>query len=139
MIDDLNTDMDVIENMTGKLECLKCHPTITFNPSHQPHFVKHISAHILYNKTVDCSLESCGLCLSPAPLCKFILTNGKGHTGNVAINMNASSCLNLIKISISVVAKCSDASPCTNHPMHCPYYLCSSLAVWTYNFHQHLL
>ena len=34
MIDDLNTDMDIIENVTGKLECLKCHPTITFNPLH---------------------------------------------------------------------------------------------------------
>ena len=34
VIDDLNTDTDVIENMTGKLECLKCHPTITFNPLH---------------------------------------------------------------------------------------------------------
>ncbi len=88
---------------------------------------------------MDHSLESCRLCLSPAPLCKFILTNGKGHARNVTINMNASSCLNLIKISISVVAKCSDASPCTNHPIHCPYCPHSSPAVWSYNFRQHLL
>jgi len=139
VIDDLITDTDVIENVTGKLECLKCHPTVTFNPLHRQRFVEHISSHILYDKTVDCSLEPCGLCLSPAPLCKFVLTNGKGRAGNVAIDMNASSCLNLIKISISVVAKCSDASPCTNHPMHCPYCPHSSLAVWSYNLRQHLL
>ncbi len=84
-------------------------------------------------------LEPCRLCLSPAPLCKFILTNRKGCTGNIAIDINASSCLNLIKISISVATKCSDASPCTNHPMHCPYCPHSSLAVWSYNFCQHLL
>jgi hypothetical protein len=139
VIDDPNADPDVIANATGKLECLKCHPTITFNPSHRQRFVKHVSTHILHDKTVDRSLEPCGLCLSPAPLCKFVLTNGKGRAGNVAIDMNASSCLNLIKISISVAAKCSDASPCTNHPMQCPYCPHSSPAVWTYNFHQHLL
>jgi hypothetical protein len=112
---------------------------VTFNPSHQQRFLEHVSAHILYDKSVDRSLEPCGLCLSPAPLCKFVLTNSKGHAGNVAIDMNTSSCLNLIKISISVAAKCSDASPCTNHPMHCPYCPRSSPAVWSYNFHHHLL
>ncbi len=139
MIDEIDTDTDVIENISGKLECVKCNPTITFNPSHQQCFVEHVSTHILYDKTVDRSLEPCRLCLSPAPLCKFILTNGKGHTGNIAIDMNASSCLNLIKISILVATKCLDALPCTNHPMRCPYCPHSSPAVWSYNFHQHLL
>ena len=138
-IDNFDTDTDIIENGTGKLECLKCHPTVTFNPSHQQCFVEHVSAHILHDKTVDCSLEPCGLCLSPAPLCKFVLVNCKGRTRNVAIDMNASSCLNLIKVSISVAAKCSDASICTNHPMSCPYCPRSSPAVWSYNFCQHLL
>jgi hypothetical protein len=138
-IDDFDTNIDIIENGTSKLECLKCHPTVTFNPLHRQRFLKHVSAHILHDKTIDCSLEPCGLCLSPAPLCKFILVNSKGRARNVTINMNVSSCLNLIKISILVATKCSDASPCTNHPMSCPYYMHSSLAVWSYNFRQHLL
>ena len=117
MIDDPNANPDVIANATGKLKCLKCHPMIMFNPSHQQHFVEHVSMHILYDKTVDHSLEPCGLHPSPAPLCKFILINGKGCAGNVAIDMNVSSCLKLIKIFILVAAKCSDVSPCTNHPM----------------------
>ena len=112
---------------------------VTFNPLHQQHFVKHISTHILYDKSINHSLKPCGLCLSPAPLYKFVLTNRKGHTGNVAIDINASSCLNLINISISVAAKCSNASLCTNHPMCCPYCPHSSPGVWSYNFHQHLL
>ena len=139
MIDDFDTDRDIIENGAGKLECLKCDPTITFNPSHRQRFVEHVGAHILHDKSVDRSLEPCGLCLSPAPLCKFVVTNGKGRSGKVAINMNTSSCLNLIKLSISVAAKCSDASPCTNHPMSCPYCPHSSPAIWSYNFRQHLL
>ena len=139
MIDDFDTNRDIIENGVGKLECLKYDPTITFNPSHWQHFVKHVSAHILHDKSIDHSLEPCGLCLSPALLCKFIVTNGKGHSGKVGINMNVSLCLNLIKLSILVVAKCSDALPCTNHPMSCPYCPHSSLAIWFYNFLQHLL
>jgi len=139
MIDNFNTNRDIIKNGTGKLECLKYDPTIMFNPSHWQCFVEHISTHILHDKSIDHSLEPCGLCLSLALLCKFTLTNGKGHSRKVAININASSCLNLIKLLISVVAKCSDALPCTNHPMNCHYCPHSSPAVWSYNFCQHLL
>ena len=67
------------------------------------------------------------------------LMKTKGRTGNLAIDMKTSSCPNLVKFSITTAAKCSEASPCTNHPMHCPYCPKSSPVVWSYTFCQHLL
>ena len=83
-------------------------------------------------------MEPCGLCLRPTPLCKIYLRKTKGRAGNIAINMRASSCSNLVKFSITVAAEFSDSSPCTNHPMNCPYCPKSSPAVWTYTFREHL-
>lgn len=123
------------------LRCPNCRPIVRFNPSLRQRVVEHISAHILYDPSVDQSSEPCGLCLRPASLCKIVLKKGKGQTGNLAIDMKASSCPNLVKFSIATAAHCSDASPCTNHPIVCPH--ChdseSSPVIWSYNFQSHLL
>ena len=121
------------------LACPKCQPTIKFNPSNQHYVIEHIGAHILHDTSVDCSSEPCELHLCPAPLCKIILKKAKGHTGKLAIDMESSSCPNLIKFSITNVATYFETSPCTNHPMRCPYCPKLNLAVWSYNFHHHLL
>jgi hypothetical protein len=121
------------------LACPQCQPTVLFNSSLRQHIVEHISVHILHDPSVDRSTEPCGLCLWPAPLCKINLIKTKGRTGNLAIDMKTSSCPNLVKFSISTAAKCSEASPCTNHPLHCPYCPKSSPVVWSYTFCQHLL
>ncbi|KAI0283829.1 hypothetical protein BC826DRAFT_891645, partial [Russula brevipes] len=119
--------------------CPKCQPTIDFDSSLRQRVVEHIGAHILHDASVDRSSEPCGLCLRPAPLCKINLKKTKGHAGNLAIDMKTSSCPNLVKLSIMIASKCSDASPCTNHPMRCPYCPKSSPAVWSYTFRQHML
>jgi hypothetical protein len=103
--------------------------------------VEHISAHILHDPSVNHASEPCGLYLRPAPLCKIILKKAKGQMGNLAIDMKASSCPNLVKFSITVVAECSDSSPCTNCLIVCPHCDDSELSpvVWSYNFRSHLL
>lgn len=121
------------------LACPKCQPSIAFDSSLRQRIVEHISAHILHDSSVDRSTEPCGLCLRPAPHCKIILKKTKGRTGNLAIDMKASSCPNLVKFSIRIAAKCSEASPCTNHPMNCPYCPKAAPATWSYTFRQHLL
>ena len=75
------------------------------------------------------------------PLCKIVLKKGKGQAGKLSIDMEASTCPNLMRLSITVAAVCSDSSPCTNHPMICPLYNDSELhsVVWSYNFRFHLL
>ncbi|KAI0282664.1 hypothetical protein BC826DRAFT_1110697 [Russula brevipes] len=77
------------------LVCPKCQPTVTFNSSLRQRIVEHIGAHILHDTAVGRADEPCSLCLRPAPLCKIILKKTKGRTGNLAIDMKASSCPNV--------------------------------------------
>ena len=121
--------------------CPNCRPIMTFNKSHGQCIVEHISAHILHDPSVDCLSELCGLCLQPAPLCMIVLKKAKGQSSNLAIDIQASSCPNLVKFSIAIAAQYSDSSLCTNRPIVCPH--CdgseSSPVVWSYNFRSHLL
>ena len=123
------------------LICPKCQPTVRFKPSQGQRIVEHIGAHVLHDPSVDRFSEPCGLCLRPAPLCKIVLRKAKGKTGKFAIDVDASSCPNIVKFSIGVAAECSNSSPCTNHPIVCSY--CddsgSGRIVWSYNFRAHLL
>lgn len=134
-------DTGVADSDQFGLTCPNCHPTVTFNPAHRQRIVEHIGAHILYDPSVNRLSEPCGLCLRPAPHCKIVLKKAKGQSGKLAIDMNASSCPNLVKFSMAIASACSNASPCTNHPLACPYCDDSELdrVVWSYNFRQHLL
>jgi len=109
------------------LTCPNCHPIMTFNPLFQQCIVEHISTHILHDRLVDRPSEPCGLCLQPVPLCKIVLKKAKGQIGNLSINIEARSCPNLVKLSIKIAADCSKKSPCTNHPVVCPY--CNDLVL----------
>ena len=123
------------------LMCPNCHPIVTFDLAHRLHIVEHIGAHVLYDPSVRRLSEPCGLCLRPAPLCKIVLKKGKGKAGKLAIDMEKSSCPNLVKVSLAVAAQCSYSSPCTNHPIICQYCDASesSPVIWSYNFRSHLL
>jgi len=134
-------DTGIVDSGQIGLTCPNCHPVVTFNPAHRQRIVEHIGAHILYDPSVNRLSEPCGLCLRPAPLCRIVLKKAKGQSGNLSIDMEASSCVNLVKFSIAIATACSDASPCTNHPLVCPYCDDSELGqvVWSYNFRQHLL
>ena len=137
VVEELDGDVHNMEHVG--LACPKCQPTINFNPVHRQCVVEHIGAHVLHDDSVDRSSEPCGLCLRPAPLCKIMFKMTKGRVGHLAIDMKSSLCPNLIKFSITNAAACSESSPCTNHPMKCPYCPKSSPAVWSYNFRHHLL
>ena len=130
--------MDIVSIKHSGPACTRCQPSITFNTKYRQRIIEHCGAHILFDRSIDRSLEPCGLCLHPAPLCKIYLRKTKGRTGNITIDMRVSSCSNLIKFSITVATQFSDASPCTNHPICCPYCPNSSLAVWSYTFCKHL-
>ena len=120
------------------MACPKCQPSINFSPLNRHYLIKHIKAHILHNTSVDSSSEPCELCLHPVPLCKILFKKARGWMGKLAINMKSSSCPNLIKFSIANVAACFETSPCTNHPMKCPYCPKLNPAVWSYTFCHHL-
>jgi len=134
-----NLSMDTASTQHSGPACTRCQPTVAFNTKYRQRVIEHSGAHILFDHSIDRSLEPCRLCLCPAPLCKIYLRKTKGHTGNIVIDTRASTCSNLIKFSIAVAAQFSDASPCTNHPMCCPYCPSSSPAVWSYTFHKHLI
>ena len=136
MLEDLGTDAVTIEH--SGLACMRCQPTVTFNTKHQQRIIEHNGAHLLFDHSIDRSMEPCGLCLCPVPLCKIYLRKSKGHTGNITIDMRRSSCPNLVKFSIAIAAESSDASPCTNHPFRCPNCPDLSPAVWSYTFREHL-
>jgi hypothetical protein len=136
VLDDLSTDTASVKH--NGPACTRCQPSVTFNTKYRQRIIEHSGAHILFDSSIDRNSEPCGLCLRPAPLCKIYLRKTKGRTGNIAIDMRASACSNLIKFSIAIAAQFSDASPCTNHPMRCPYCPNSSPAVWSYTFREHL-
>jgi len=139
MLEHAGLDTSLVDHIG--LACPNCHPTVTFDPSLRQCVVEHIGAHILHDPSVDRSSKPCGLCLQPAPLCKIVLKKAKGKKGKISIDMEESSCPNLVGLSVAVATGCSKSSPCTNHPMHCPH--CnrseSSSVVWSYNFRFHLL
>ena len=136
VLEDPSIDTATIKH--GGPACTRCQSIVTFHPKHQQCIIEHSSTPILFNPSIDRTLEPCGLCLHPMPLCKIYLRKTKGRAGNIAIDMRASSCSNLVKFSITVTAEFSDSSPCTNHPMCCLYCPDSSPAVWSYTFCEHL-
>ncbi len=113
--------------------CPQCSPTVALDLSQGQHILEHIGAHILNDPGVDRSMELCGLCLRPMPLCQFFLTKGKGAHGSLKINQTLSrGCLMKVKYSYSVAAESSPSSPCSNVLVSCPLCPKSNPAVWKY-------
>jgi hypothetical protein len=94
---------------------------------------------VLFDAHVHQNREPCGFCLCTDTACQLSLV--KKHSGNQEgqkIDMKASSCPKLSKMSYKSAAEYKPKSPCTNVPVYCP--LCSDRApaIWKYNLEAHL-
>ena len=127
---------DLVE--LGSSDCPRCSPSVALDLSQGQRVLEHVGAHILNDDGVDRSMELCGLCLRPAPLCQFFLTKGKGSKGQPKINSTLSrGCLMTVKYSYRVAALSSQASPCSNVPIQCPICPSTDPAVWKYSLKAH--
>lgn len=103
------------------------------------HIISHAGSHTLNDPNVNRSSEPCGLCLSPAPICRIFLRKGKGAGSGLQINCAASSCPNLVNFSYAKASKSTQTSPCSNVPLLCPLCPKDAPAVWRYNMKYHLM
>jgi len=122
----------------GSSDCPRCSPSVSLDLSQGQRVLEHVGAHVLLDPGVDQSMEVCGLCLRPAPLCQFFLTKGKGSKGKPKINYRLSKgCPMLVKYSYHVASQSSPTSPCSNVPVQCPICPSTDAAVWRYSLKPH--
>lgn len=118
--------------------CPQCRPAFSWDRRSPHKLLEHVGAHLLFDNSLDTSLELCGLCFRPSPLCVFYLRKGKGVGASQQIDFERSRCPNLIKpFSYQSAATESTSSPCTNVPVLCHLCSSSSGAVWKYNMKAH--
>jgi hypothetical protein len=115
--------------------CPSCDPPVPLDVSRGQKVLNHVGAHILYDRTIDRSLEPCGLCLRPSPTCVFHLTKA---SNGIQVDFKKSTCTSLAKFKYKAASTSSDSSPCSNVPIRCPICLNDKHAVWRYNLHAHL-
>ena len=114
-------------------DCPACGPEISLDLSQGQRLLEHMGAHILHDPNLERSIERCGLCLRPAPLCLLYLKKSKSAAKTLKIDQDRSICVTKINFSYSVASQSTKSSPCSNVPILCP--LCSDKkdpAIWTY-------
>ncbi|KAF8054503.1 hypothetical protein FPV67DRAFT_1440289, partial [Lyophyllum atratum] len=104
---------------------------------HGQRILEHIGAHILYNKNVPRTDESCGCCLRPGALCLYYLTKGRGAQGKPKIDDERTTCPIKLTFSYGVAAVSTQTAPCSNVPIKCPSCKGKEPAVWRYNLEEH--
>ncbi|KAI0310772.1 hypothetical protein OF83DRAFT_830481 [Amylostereum chailletii] len=119
--------------------CPKCAPEFAFDGLSPPRILQHVGSHVLYDNSVDRSLEPCGLCLYDYTVCQIYLYKNKGRAGNLGVDTRKSTCSNIIKFSHSIAAESTTSSPCSNAPLLCPLCPPGSPAVWRYNLRAHII
>ena len=127
-----------IDSLTSESnKCAHCRPPVSWDPRKPQKVLEHVAQHILFDKSLDHSLEPCGFCLRPSPSCVFVLRKGKGTGSSCQVDEKRSRCPNFRQFAYRSASTESKNSPCTNVPMVCP--LCPSIepAVWKYNMEQH--
>jgi hypothetical protein len=107
------------------------------NNSKAQHVLEHMGAHLLFDTSLDRSLELCGLCLRPAPICLIFLKKGRGVAAGYSIDYSRSTCINMVRFKYATASRSSETSPCSNVPRICPLCPANNPAVWTYNFDIH--
>jgi hypothetical protein len=98
-----------------------------------------MGAHILTDNELKLAPNVCGLCLATGPECTIYLARkGRGKDKHLGVDAPNSTCCNRAKFSITSAAKPSKTSPCTNHPIQCPFGCSANApAIWTYSALQH--
>jgi hypothetical protein len=119
-------------------QCPRCSPPHYFRTGAGGEVLAHIGAHLLFDKTLNRSQDLCGLCLRPAPLCKWVLKKARG--GGTTIDFDKSVCPNMVNFNYQKAAVSKESSPCSNVPLRCP--VCSfsdpkAQPVWKYNLDAH--
>jgi len=76
-------------------KCPRCQPLVLWDPERVQKILEHVAAHILFDKSLNSSLELCGLCLRPTPNCVFYLRKGKGVGSSCQVDLKKSRCPNL--------------------------------------------
>lgn len=114
--------------------CPRC-PNVRLTDLSGPALTEHVGAHILYDLSYKDADSPCGFCLQTGQTCSIYLR--KGQSG-LQIDTSLSRCPNLRKLSLKAAAKFSKHSPCTNHPLICPYCPTGSPSVWKYNLRSHI-
>jgi hypothetical protein len=85
--------------------------------------IQHISSHILFDNSLDKTLQLCGLCFRPSPTCVIYLRKGKGSGSSIQVDLKRSRCPNLQKFSYQHAATGAPRSPAQMYPSNAPYAL----------------
>jgi len=122
----------------GSSNCPRCSPSAPLDLSQGQHVLEHVGAHILKDPGIDRSVELCGLCLHPSPLCQFYLSKGKGSKGTLKVNYALTrGCIMKVKFTYKIMATSSLSFPCSNVPIQCPVCPKTNPAVWRYSMKTH--
>ncbi|KAK0194401.1 hypothetical protein F5146DRAFT_927138 [Armillaria mellea] len=116
-------------------KCTYCTPQVALPPSNV-RLLEHMGAHILYDKNIDCSLEPCGSCLRPSPVCSLYLK--RSSDTDVRVDQKKSVCINKKSFMHKVAARFPSTSRCSNILVTCPECPPDAPAVWKYNMPSHI-
>ncbi|KAF8978936.1 hypothetical protein BDQ17DRAFT_1175437, partial [Cyathus striatus] len=87
----------------------------------------------------DQTLQPCGLCLRPYPMCKFYLKKIKGAGAKPKVDYTKSICANPLEFHYSIAETSTRTGPCSNVPLPCPRCPPGAPVIWHYNLCCHLV
>ncbi|KAF7290639.1 hypothetical protein MIND_01304100 [Mycena indigotica] len=124
-------DTAVCNSFLDKTECGICAATVK-HEKRQLHIGQHILKHRLSVpdgavKTAISAPYPCGFCGGDGLVCKISIDSGKAQ----------SDCRDHYPFLVSAISKVTNANPCTNIPVSCPFSNCGQVH-WKYNIIQHL-
>ena len=122
------TEQEALDTNINSCPC--CHMLL----ENTPKLLAHITAHVLYDSSIEQASEPCGLCLKPSSLCQFVLQRNKGAIG---VDFTKSTCVRLTKFSYGPASTPSQTNQCGNVPLKCTHFPKGSSTVWRYNLDAH--
>ena len=70
-------------------------------------------------------------------MCLIYLKKGRGASKGYSIDINWSTCINLIRFKYASAGTSTESAPCTNIPVHCLICGPKQPAVWRYSLEAH--